>query len=416
MILTYSQTLEQLFARLPMFQRVGKSAYKANLDNTWALMKAFDQPQRAFPSIHIAGTNGKGSVSSAMAAILAESGFKVGLYTSPHLLDFRERIQINGQCISEQAVVEFYQRVEPLLNDLAPSFFEITVAMAFDYFRKEQVDVAVVEVGLGGRLDSTNVVESILGAIASIGHDHMDLLGDSLEKVATEKAGIAKAGIPVVLGRTYNGCDEVLESECRRLGAFPIWAEEAPATWLEAFSLKGHYQKHNLGVVHRLWQNLPAPFQVDERVALAGLRRTQYWSGIRGRWEILSAAEPFVVCDTGHNAEAIAVTLNQLRGQAPFEDCHFVWGAVGDKDLKGVLSLLPESASYYWCKPSIPRGLDAGLLSQAAAELNLRGQAFSSVAEAYQAALSKAEPHQAIYVGGSTFVVADLLAHLNGSA
>ena len=261
MSLSYSETLTELFARLPMFQRVGKAAYKANLDNTWALMEAFDHPEKAFPSIHIAGTNGKGSVSSGMCAMLAEAGFKVGLYTSPHLLDFRERIQINGVCIPEDAVMDFYEQVSPLLDNLSPSFFEITVAMCFDYFRKEKVDVAVIEVGLGGRLDSTNVVDSILGAIVSIGHDHMDLLGDTLEKVAIEKAGIAKNGLLMVLGPNGHEADAVLMDETKRLGATPIWAEPAPFEWKKAFALKGSYQVHNASVLYSLWNAFQSPFK-----------------------------------------------------------------------------------------------------------------------------------------------------------
>ena len=412
MSLSYSETLTELFARLPMFQRVGKAAYKANLDNTWALMDAFGHPEKAFPSIHIAGTNGKGSVSSGMCAMLAEAGYKVGLYTSPHLLDFRERIQINGVCIPEASVIDFYQRVAPLLDELTPSFFEITVAMAFDYFRKEKVDVAVVEVGLGGRLDSTNVVESILGAIVSIGHDHMDLLGDTLEKVACEKAGIAKPGLPMVLGANGNETDAVLMEETQRLGAKSIWAEPAPSLWVEAFALKGTYQVHNASVLYSLWKCLPGPFHVSEEQALVGLSKVRQWSQIRGRWEVLQKQDPFVVCDTGHNAEALQHTLAQFLSHSPVENCHFVWGAVGDKDLNKVLSMLPSRAHYYWCCPSIPRGLPAFELQIKAAELGLSGPVFPSVAEAYQAALQTATDGEAVYIGGSTFVVADLLAHL----
>ena len=412
MSLSYSETLAELFARLPMFQRVGKAAYKANLDNTWALMDAFDHPEKAFPSIHIAGTNGKGSVSSGMCAMLAEAGYKVGLYTSPHLLDFRERIQINGVCIPESSVIEFYQRVSPLLDILTPSFFEITVAMAFDYFRKEKVDVAVIEVGLGGRLDSTNVVNSILGAIVSIGHDHMDLLGDTLEKVAIEKAGIAKNGLPMVLGPNGNETDAVLMEETKRFGAISIWAEPASSQWLEAFALKGSYQVHNVSVMYSLWKCLPEPFQVSEEQALMGLAHVRQWSQIRGRWEVLQEQDPFVVCDTGHNAEALQHTLAQFQTHAPVQHCHFVWGAVGDKDLRKVLSMLPSGAHYYWCCPSIPRGLAARELQSQAAELGLSGQVFPSVADAYQAAVSQASTGEAVYIGGSTFVVADLLAHL----
>ncbi|MFM1899209.1 MAG: hypothetical protein RL577_1449, partial [Bacteroidota bacterium] len=386
-------------------------AYKANLDNTWALMEAFDHPEKSFPSIHIAGTNGKGSVSSGMCAILAEAGYKVGLYTSPHLLDFRERIQIGGACIPEASVIEFYERVSPLLDQLTPSFFEITVAMAFDYFRKEEVDVAVIEVGLGGRLDSTNVVQSILGAIVSIGHDHMDLLGDTLEKVALEKAGIAKHGLPMVLGPNGNESDAVLMQETQRLGAKSIWAEPAPSSWIQAFALKGSYQVHNVSVLYSMWKCLPEPFQVTEERALKGLAEVRKWSQIRGRWEVLQAENPFVVCDTGHNAEALQHTLAQFQSHAPVEHCHFVWGAVGDKDLQKVLSMLPAQAHYYWCCPSIPRGLPAIELQSKASEMGLNGSVFDSVSDAYLAALSKASDGEAVYVGGSTFVVADLLAH-----
>jgi dihydrofolate synthase/folylpolyglutamate synthase len=410
--LSYSETLTELFARLPMFQRVGKAAYKANLDNTWALMEAFDHPEKSFPSIHIAGTNGKGSVSSGMCAMLAEAGYKVGLYTSPHLLDFRERIQIGGTCIPEASVIEFYERVSPLLDQLTPSFFEITVAMAFDYFRKEEVDVAVIEVGLGGRLDSTNVVQSILGAIVSIGHDHMDLLGDTLEKVALEKAGIAKQGLPMVLGPNGNESDAVLMQETQRLGAKSIWAEPAPSSWIQAFALKGSYQVHNVSVLYSMWKCLPEPFQVTEERALKGLAEVRKWSQIRGRWEVLQAENPFVVCDTGHNAEALQHTLAQFQAHAPVERCHFVWGAVGDKDLQKVLSMLPAQAHYYWCCPSIPRGLPAIELQSRASEMGLTGSVYDSVSDAYLVALSKASEGEAVYVGGSTFVVADLLAHL----
>lgn len=410
--MNYKDTLDYLYNSAPLFQQIGAGAYKEGLENTWALDEHFGHPHRSFRSIHIAGTNGKGSCSHTLAAILQEAGYKVGLYTSPHLIDFRERIRVNGQPVPEAYVIRFVEEERAFFEPLHPSFFELTTAMAFRYFAEEKVDVAVVEVGLGGRLDCTNIIRPDLCIITNISLDHVQFLGDTLEKIAGEKAGIIKPGIPVVIGETTPETRPVFQKKAEEVGAPIHFAEEevkeVHPDW--EYELKGLYQEKNR---RTLWAALPllqgGGYQISESDIQAGFAHVVELTGLMGRWQKLQE-HPTVVCDTGHNVGGIQYIAEQLRRQV-FRQLHIVIGMVNDKDVRGVLALLPREATYYFTQASVKRALPAGQLARLAAEAGLQGTCYPDVPSAVRAAQKESLPEDFILVGGSSFIVADLLAN-----
>ncbi len=430
----YSKILDYLYSQLPMFQRTGAMAYKNTLDNTRALDELFGHPHRHFKTIHVAGTNGKGSVSHMLASVLQEAGYKTGLYTSPHLVDFRERIRINGKMIPEEEVVSFVERFIGMNTHagLEPSFFELTVAMAFDHFKNNGVDVAVIEAGLGGRLDSTNIITPEVSVITNISLDHTALLGGTVPVIAAEKAGIIKPGVPVVISESDEVYDPIFEGRAAETGSSIVFADrEYQASYsmllpegLQVFNfsrkgkldfpalktdLRGSYQGRNiagvLGVLDVLKEN---GWQIDPASVYRGLERVKANTGLRGRWEIVGA-NPLVICDTGHNEGGLRLVMGQLRNMA-WKKLHLVFGMVSDKDVESVLKLLPGEAIYYFTQAAIPRALDSGVLKQKAEAAGLKGQAFPSVMAAVADALNHAGPDDVVFIGGSSFVVADYLA------
>ena len=406
----YQETLTYLYNQVPMFQRVGGTAYKEGLDNTFALDTHFGHPHRQFRTIHVAGTNGKGSVSHTLAAILQSAGYKTGLYTSPHLVDFRERIRINGTPISKDYVVNFVEHERSFFEPLCPSFFELATAMAFKYFADEQVDVAVIEVGLGGRLDCTNIIPPDLSIITNISFDHVQFLGNTLAKIAGEKAGIIKKGIPVVIGETTPETKPVFMAKATEVGAPIFFAEENDHEDYPGmeYELKGIYQEKNK---RTLFTALPllkeAGYHIDEENVREGFAHVVELTGLMGRWQKLHD-HPTLVCDTGHNVGGITYVVEQLRQQSCHQ-LHIVIGMVNDKDISGVLALLPKEAIYYFTQASVNRALPAKQLLHLATEAGLKGKAYVSVKNAVRAAMKKSLPEDFIFVGGSNFIVADLL-------
>jgi dihydrofolate synthase / folylpolyglutamate synthase len=429
--MNYRETLDFLFSSLPMFQRTGGAAYKANLDNTIALDTVLDHPHRRFKTVHVAGTNGKGSVSHMLASILQEAGYKTGLYTSPHLVDFRERIRINGLMIGEVEVVDFVCRIRKEIERIQPSFFEMTVAMAFDHFAREEVDIAIIETGMGGRLDSTNIITPLLSLITSIAMDHAEFLGDTEVLIAREKGGIIKPGVPVIIGpnsdEVYGVFSEIAAaSESRlllsdRLREFRFQTFSADQTAFYHFhnrlsgrpevirsDLAGTYQHENIGLVLAAAGLLSdAGWDLPESALGAGLLNVQKNTGLRGRWEILGN-NPRIIADTAHNEEGVRAVMQQLQ-QVPARKLHIVWGMVGDKPVEKIVGLLPEDAVYYFTRPSIPRAMPVERLVAGAGAAGLKGESFPTVADAYAAAVHAAGRDDTIFIGGSTFVVADLL-------
>ena len=405
--MTYQQTLDYLFSQLPMFQRIGASAYKVDLSNTIELCNLLGNPQHHFKSVHIAGTNGKGSTSHMLASILQEAGYKVGLYTSPHLIDFRERIKINGEMISEQEVVDFVTKYKKDFEKINLSFFEWTVGLAFDYFSSQKVDIAVVETGLGGRLDSTNVIIPEISIITNIGKDHMQFLGDTLEKIALEKAGIIKKNVPIIIGETQPEIKHVFVSKAKELGSAIYFADQIIQQGLES-DLKGSYQKKNiktvLASVHELKK---LEFAISDEQIKSGLLRVVRNTGLMGRWQTLGL-DPKIICDTGHNEAGIREVISQLES-LNYNKLHFVLGVVNDKEIDSVLELLPKNAEYYFCQAKIPRALDVNELKNKAKSYRLNGNAYSSVKNAYEEAKKTADKDDLIFIGGSTFVVAEVL-------
>ena len=408
----YQDTLTYLYNSVPMFQQVGGSAYKEGLENTLTLDAHFEHPHRSFRSIHVAGTNGKGSCSHTLAAILQEAGYRVGLYTSPHLVDFRERIRINGQPIPEEYVIRFVEQERGFFEPLHPSFFELTTAMAFRYFADEKVDVAVIEVGLGGRLDCTNIIRPDVCIITNISFDHTQFLGNTLEKIAGEKAGIIKSGIPVIIGETTPETKPVFAKKAREVGAPILFAEEDEKDDYPGLEceLKGLYQTKNTRTLLTAIPELrKAGYNLSEQAVRSGFAHVCELTGLMGRWQKLQDA-PTLICDTGHNVGGITYITEQLKQQS-YRKLHMIIGMVNDKDIHGVLALLPQEAEYYFTKASVRRALPESELAQLASEAGLQGNCYPDVPSAVQAAQEKSLPEDFIFVGGSSFIVADLLAN-----
>lgn len=428
--MNYQETLDWMFNMLPVYQCIGGDAYKPGLDNTIALLEYLGNPHHNFKSVHVAGTNGKGSTSHMLASIFQEAGYKTGLYTSPHLRDFRERIRINGEMISEEHVVEFIEKNKAEFEKMELSFFEMTVGMAFDYFSNEKVDIAIIEVGMGGRLDSTNIITPELSVITNIGLDHVQFLGNTLEKIAGEKAGIIKDGIPVVIGETQTETRQVFENkanechnpiyfadqifdcdkihiESQTIQEYDIWKNNE--LYLEAceIPLMGNYQKKNLTTVICAADLLRGKFNLSDDDIRGGIANVIRNTHLMGRWQILSH-DPLTIADTGHNVDGIREVVSQLA-EMTYNKLHFVIGMVNDKDIDHVLQLLPHSCEYYFCKADIPRGLDAKILAEKAFDFGLRGKVYNSVRDAYLSALNDASFDDIVFVGGSNFIVAEVV-------
>lgn len=427
--MTYKDTIEYLFNSTPMFQNVGASGYKEGLDNTIALDNHFDNPHKKFKTIHIGGTNGKGSCSHTIAAILQSAGYKVGLFTSPHLVDFRERIRINGEMISEEYVVNFVEKEKKFFEPLHPSFFELTTALAFKYFAENNIDIAVIEVGLGGRLDCTNIINPILSVITNIGFDHIQFLGNTLEKIAKEKAGIIKSNTPIVIGETTPETRAVFTEKATRTNSAIYWAEENDIIQSYNHSHIGgiDYETKAYGTIHGelsgLYQikntaTILTAINVLTKIGLAiqpenireGFKHVCKLTGLRGRWEKIEE-NPITICDTGHNIDGLKYIVNQLQ-QQKYETLHIVFGMVNDKDIEGVLSIMPKDATYYFCQASVKRAMPSQQLRTIAETHGLKGYTFANVFEAYTSARQNASQNDFIYIGGSSFVVADLIASL----
>jgi dihydrofolate synthase/folylpolyglutamate synthase len=441
--MNYQETIQYLYSQLPLFTRDGVSAYKADLTNTLALLNKVENPQHKFKSIHVGGTNGKGSTSHMLAAILQTAGYKTGLYTSPHLKDFRDRIRVNGQMISEQQVIDFVDTHRPDFDEIRPSFFEMTVALAFDVFAKEGVDIAIIEVGLGGRLDSTNVITPLLSVITNIGWDHMNILGDTLKLIAAEKAGIIKPRIPVIIGEYQEEVAEIFIEKAKQEHSEIIFASdiftvlkydvkfqisEKPYTELIELKVKKNHITSNLQPLMSYFRlDLTGTYQLkniktvlcavdqlrlkgfkikDEHLKIA-LQQVKTLTGLHGRWEVLSR-RPLTICDTGHNPEGMQEVLQNITAIA-YHKLHFVLGVVNDKDISKILTILPTNARYYFCKPDIPRGLDAQGLWLKAEGFGLHGDTYPSVRAALEAAQQAAGKDDLVFVGGSTFVVAEVV-------
>jgi dihydrofolate synthase/folylpolyglutamate synthase len=429
--MNYIETLDWLFSQLPMYQREGKAAYKADLINTMDLDKYFNHPHKKFKSIHVAGTNGKGSVSHMLASVLQESGYKVGLYTSPHLKDFRERIKVNGEMVSKEFVVDFIRDHQQKFEEIKPSFFEMTVAMAFDYFEKQEIEVAVVEVGMGGRLDSTNIILPEVSVITNIGFDHIAFLGNSLGEIAIEKAGIIKKNIPIVIGQTQNETKEVFKDFAKEKHSEIDFADDCYQIDYEMLSvdnkqlfnikssdkivykdlkldLLGNYQKKNiLTVLKTIDLLLEKDYRISRDSIYKGLLNVIENTGLLGRWQILNN-NPLIICDTGHNFDGISFIVNQIN-QSPHDKLHIVLGVVDDKSIDAILEILPKHAKYYFTKAQIPRALNQNILFERAKKYNLTGDSFVSVEKAVEKAKKNAELNDLIFIGGSTFVVAEVV-------
>ena len=441
--MNYKQTLEYLYNALPMYHRVGVAAYKANLDNTIAICDLLNNPQKQLLCIHIAGTNGKGSVSHMLASVLQASGYKTGLYTSPHLKDFRERIRINGKMISRKYVSEFVTKYQQDFKRIQPSFFEMTVGLAFQFFFDKRTDVAIIETGLGGRLDSTNIIRPVLSVITNIDWDHMNLFGNTLKKIATEKAGIIKHGVPVVIGESSKETDGVFIKKAKEEMSSIVFASNEFESEIVAddkatgkidvkelqktgalqivnvrhkkrlayknltLDLTGKYQLKNVVTVLQTIQLLSKDFNITEVQIRKGLSTVKKSTGLSGRWEVIDI-NPLIVADTGHNVAGIKAVMEMINS-IEFEKLHFIIGLVNDKEPGKILSLLPLTAEYYFCKANIPRGLDEKILAEAALEFKLKGKTYESVKAALKAAKKNAKQKDLIFVGGSNFTVAEVI-------
>ncbi len=406
--MNYQETTNWMFNQLPMYQTQGASAYKKDLTNTILLVNHLNNPQEKIKCIHVAGTNGKGSTSHMLASILQEAGYKVGLYTSPHLKDFRERIKINGVTVSENFVCDFINTHKVFFEENDMSFFEMSVGLAFDYFAKEKVDIAIIEVGLGGRLDATNIITPLVSVITNIGIDHTQFLGNTLEAIAGEKAGIIKPNIPVVIGEYTTETQPVFLAKAKANQAEIYFASDLISEEFPS-DLMGDYQTHNKKTVLQTIAvlNSQKEFKIFQEDIKSGLLQVVKNTGLQGRWQQLGDS-PKVICDTAHNKNGLEIVMYQIQKEK-FDTLHIVLGVVNDKDLDEVLPLFPKNAIYYFCKPNIPRGLDAAILYQKATTFGLHGEVFNSVSEAYKKALQIASKSDFIYIGGSTFVVAEIL-------
>lgn len=428
--MNYEQTLSYLYSKLPMFTRVGASAFRKDLHNTLSMCEKLGNPQHKFKSIHVAGTNGKGSTSHMLAAIFQQAGYKTGLYTSPHLKDFRERIRINGVMISEDFVTAFVAQQRHTIEKLSPSFFEVTVALAFACFAEEEVDIAIIEVGLGGRLDSTNVITPVLSVITNISLDHTQMLGNTLGEIAGEKAGIIKPGIPVIIGERNQETESVFQNKARETQSEIFFADQEleiqKASMDEGFwdinladqtgllfehlklDLTGNYQLKNVITVIRAVQEMrKLGYTLEDKAIFQALSHVKQLTGLQGRWQLLDT-NPLVICDTGHNEAGIREVLQNIRNTG-YEHLHMVIGMVKDKDISTVLSLLPPEAAYYFCQPDLERALPSEELARQAGHQGLYGQHYTSVSEALSAAKNAASESDLIFIGGSTFVVAEVL-------
>ena len=395
-----------MFTQLPMYQKQGKTAFKKDLTNTLLLANHLNNPQHKFKSIHVAGTNGKGSSSHMLASVLQEAGYKVGLYTSPHLKDFRERIKINGVEVSKQFVIGFIKRNKAFFKSNPLSFFEMTVGMAYDYFAKQKVDIAIIEVGLGGRLDSTNIIIPEVSLITNIGYDHTQFLGETLPLIASEKAGIIKSNVPVVISETHNETKPVFEEVANKNNSKIYFADQIIKAKYST-DLLGDYQKKNIkGVLKTLKILQQKKYKISDLNIKNGLLNVVKNTGLKGRWQILQT-KPKIICDTAHNKEGLSITMTQLQKEQ-FNNLHIVFGVVNDKDLSQVFSLLPKKATFYFCKPDVPRGLDQNILRDQFLDEGFVGESYLSVKEAVDKAKSRASDDDVIYIGGSTFVVAEI--------
>ena len=429
--MTYQQTLDYLFSRLPMFHRIGAAAYKANLDNTYKIAELLGNPHKKLKCIHVAGTNGKGSSSHMLAAILQQAGYKVGLYTSPHLVDFRERIKINGKLIPKKNVTDFVEKYKTEFDNIEPSFFEWTVGLAFHYFAEEEVDVAVIEVGLGGRLDSTNIITPLVSLITNISYDHMNLLGDTLQKIAAEKAGIIKPRVPVVVSEQQAGVYPIFNEIAKENKSlisygdkrFKVMSYEHINGFLQCtitdkktnitteykLDLTGTYQLKNvLGILTAIEQLIELGFIIEKNDIKKGLAHVVKLTKLEGRWQIISS-NPLIIADTGHNEDGIQQILENLKRYS-YSKLHFVFGAVNDKEINKILKLLPINAIYYFVKASVPRALPSDELQKKAEGYQLNGECFKNVESGLKAAKKAYKKDDLIFVGGSTFVVGDVLA------
>ena len=440
-LMNYKQTLDYLYDSLPMFHRIGAAAYKANLNNTHALCKLLNHPENAFRSIHIAGTNGKGSTSHMLASVMQAAGYKTGLYTSPHLKDFRERIRINGEMIPKIKVSKFVTQYKQGFEKIQPSFFEWTVALAFDYFRNEKVDIAIIETGLGGRLDSTNVITPLVSVITNISLDHTQLLGKTLKKIAKEKAGIIKKDKWVIIGESHPETENVFIKKAQKAGSTLFFADKelivkshhnvkAHPELMQMdlkfkskrmvfpfnkqndllnlqVDLTGDYQIMNTRTVLMSLTLLHQYLPISENHVRAGLSTVKKSTGLMGRWQILSR-KPLIIADTAHNEAGIKIVLKQLR-KTSYNQLHFVLGVVNDKAIDALLNLMPKKASYYFCNAKIPRALNANELAQKAAQYKLKGSVYSSVKNAFDTAVKQAKSNDIVLVCGSNFTVAEVI-------
>ncbi len=404
--MNYEETLQWMFSRLPMYQRQGKTAFKKDLNNIIKLSRHLGNPHQHFKSIHIAGTNGKGSVSHMLASILQTAGYHTGLYTSPHLKDFRERIRIDGKMMRKNCVINFIKRNKKFIEDNRLSFFELSVGMAFEQFAKKQVDVAIIETGLGGRLDSTNIITPDLSVITNISLDHTQMLGNSLEEIAREKAGIIKEHTPVVIGEWKPETLKVFREEAEKKNS-PLYLAEKFVELPES-DLKGKYQKKNIQTVLKAVEVLRQKgYSIPDKAVFEGLKNVKNNTDLRGRWDILKT-NPLVIADTAHNEAGLKEVMEQINSIS-YEKLHIVLSLVNDKEIDKILSLFPRNAFYYFSKANIPRGLDSKILMNKALSHHLNGKHFQSIAEAYKEALTKAEKNDLIFVGGSTFTVAEII-------
>ena len=402
--MTYQETLDWMFSQLPMYQRQGKTAFKKDLTNISAFCGVLKNPQNKFASIHVGGTNGKGSTSHIISSILQEAGYKVGLYTSPHLKNFTERIRINGEEVSRNFVVDFITKNKHFLETQQLSFFEMTVGLAFAYFAEQNVDIAIIEVGLGGRLDSTNIIHPEVAVITNIGYDHMQFLGDTLPEIAAEKAGIIKQNTPIIIGEKQDAVVDVFEQKATQMNAEIYFASDKQYDYES--DLLGSYQEKNMSTAIHAVKALKG-YVISESHIINGLKNVVQNTNFKGRWQILQY-KPLVICDTAHNKEGLSYVMNQLASLS-FDKLHMVLGVVNDKKLDDILTLFPIKATYYFCKPNIPRGLHEVDLQSTAENFHLVGDTYGSVHEAYLKAISDAEIDDVVFVGGSTFVVAEVV-------